>query len=200
MTRQIIPIMPTPLMVEESLLSDEDYATLLENISEVLEKTEGKYHMFQCDVESTYREYNIGKDEKFKKINYAVLEAVNDMAKQLGAVREIALFDGWLNRYVKGQHQELHHHGNFHFSAVYFAEFAEGSSPLMFENKNYPLNEPLFDSNYQTGWQRMTALEAKPNTLVIFPSNIFHMVPPSRNESGYRTTIAWNFREVEERV
>ena len=197
MNRQIVPIMPTPLLVVDDFVPlTGDYPKLIEDIDHVFANVTANKHLFQCDVQSTYREYNIGHDERFHDINVAVYEQVNFFANSLGGVRKQEMFDGWLNRYAKGQHQEMHHHGNFHFSAIYFAEFAKGSAPLLMENKNFPLNEILFDREVETGWQRVTALEPEPNTLIVFPSNTFHMVPPHKIEER-RTTIAWNFRELE---
>lgn len=195
MKPELVYILPTPMLAVGDLLQEDDYSQLLDSVESVYKSHDGGDHMFQCDVWSTYQQYDISKDPAFKTINEAVFNLANEFAKSLSCKNTLAMFDGWLNRYKTGQHQELHHHGAFALSAVYFAEVPVGSSPLMFYNKNYPENEPTRDMDAMGLWSRYNSIDAKPNTLIIFPSSTQHMVPPSRNSEGLRTTLAWNFKE-----
>ena len=83
----------------------------------------------------------------------------------------------WINRYDVGDHAVDHRHLPNLVSVVYFIKTPEGSSPLIFTESG-------------------EEIEAKEGTAVIFPSHLYHHVPPNQCED--RITMAGNLEVLDE--
>ena len=79
---------------------------------------------------------------------------------------ELLLSNFWVSHYRKGDYTKKHHHAASYqrtvLSGCYYAHVEEGASPIVFEGE-----EPIYPEN---------------DTLIIFPSNLYHEVPPTDAE------------------
>lgn len=85
------------------------------------------------------------------------------------------LLDAWSNIYQKNHYTLLHNHSPSEISFVYYLQ-SSGRTPLLFNESNFEVN-PTDD------------------TLVIFPSYLFHSVPKHQEEID-RICLAGNFLKV----
>lgn len=93
----------------------------------------------------------------------------------LGYDTKIQITTSWFTRTVRGGHCVDHTHCNSWFSAVvYFGEYDEGSSSLMFSVNPPPILVPFKNPNFLNCYN--LTIEAEKNKMVIFPSNLRHRV------------------------
>lgn len=189
MHQEFISLLATPISAVANLLDEAELNELRQACDELFNEQAGDKHGFNCDVWSSYKAHNIKEDERFATINSGVAAFTQLMQNEFCKEQEIRMFDGWVNRYGPHQHQEVHNHGNFMWSAVYYVDMPEGSAPLCMLNKNFPDRDIESDSDV---WARTQKLMPAENTLIIFPSNVYHYVPVGTNAT-HRTSIAYNF-------
>jgi uncharacterized protein (TIGR02466 family) len=103
--------------------------------------------------------------------------------------------DAWLNRYTKGNFQEVHNHcgeGNF-FSAVYFLETPKNTGEFLFFDDSTDFYATMnFHKIFKHQFGSSFKVNVKEGDILIFPSHILHQV--TQNSSNQiRATIAMNF-------
>jgi len=91
--------------------------------------------------------------------------------------QRLCFYNTWINRYDVGDHTINHRHLPNLLSAVYFIKTPEGSSPLIFTESG-------------------EEVKAKEGITVIFPSHLYHHVPP--NECEDRVTMSSNIQVLDE--
>jgi len=120
--------------------------------------------------------------EKFKTINF----------------KKLMIFDGWWNVYDESEFQEEHTHCGepiykdntlFYplFSVVYILHDDNEKSSIVFKkNAPLPFEKPYIEETFRTEEIK----EIKEGTILIFPSNLRHLVKPCIKPG--RVTIAYN--------
>jgi uncharacterized protein (TIGR02466 family) len=106
--------------------------------------------------------------------------------------KAITCTGAWFNVSSSKDYQEFHNHAMSHFSAVYYVDVPEDSGMLVFHktfSNMFPLPKPRSDKflNNQT-----YKFVPKNQDLVIFRSDIYHMVTPN-NTKDKRISISMNF-------
>jgi uncharacterized protein (TIGR02466 family) len=183
---------PTVLYIKENVFSDAENEQIKNLFFNVIKNYEKGGKNWISDVYNTLGSYNLKNDKNFNFLIEKVNENVNLFAKELQSDYTYNCDDGWINLYNAGDYQEWHTHSNSIFSAVYFVTNPEKSGKLYFENPYEPDMLPLKNvKNYNEVNSLNCSYNFKPKTLVIFRSNVKHMVQKCNNETP-RITAAFN--------
>lgn len=151
---------------------------------------------WDCDTFATLdSEYNALEDPLFADLITTTRQKVLEFALVYGVGEhaDILCKDAWLNVANPGASQEMHIHPAMHFSAVYYVETPENCGDLIFRSHEslsdmFPLpTDSEQPANYKTYWHKALA-----GSLIIFRSNLAHMVAKNKSNSS-RVSVAMNF-------
>jgi len=99
------------------------------------------------------------------------------------------LVDLWLNFYKRNSFQELHEHGPYDISFVFFANDGEGFSKFMFLDRN---STSLSNSIKEfIGYEYTTNVNYKKGDILFFPSTLLHGVSV-HNSDKVRISLSGN--------
>jgi uncharacterized protein (TIGR02466 family) len=149
-----------------------------------------------CDTFATLdSEYNVLNDSIFDRLIKLTKENVLEFASLYGVSQErnLECKDAWINIAPPGAFQEMHLHPARHFSAVYYVETPENCGNLLFRSHEslsdmFPVpTDSVQTANNKTYWQKASA-----GTLLIFRSNMLHMVEKNKANTD-RISVAMNF-------
>lgn len=150
---------------------------------------------WNCDTYSTMSsDYDLLKDENFYVVLAEVLPRVSSFAEEFNVrTDDIRCTSAWINLAHPGAFQEYHIHPESHFSMVYYVRTPERCGDTIFQSSKYyadmfPL--PYRKVNYANAGTFNRP--AKSGDLLIFRSNIPHMVGKNRSNED-RVSISANF-------
>ena len=152
---------------------------------------------WQCDTFSTLNTYNIVEDPIFIDLHITTMLKVLEFAGHYGDIsgKGIQCTSSWVNVSSPGNFQEYHVHTNSHFSAVYYAKIPNNSGKIVFRAHDHAGDMFPLPFNLNTEKEpayRTYFLEPKESELMIFRSNLQHMVQKN-NSNEDRISIALNF-------
>lgn len=189
-----LEMFPSLLGIHDDLI-DSKYLGQIKDRCSTIEQQIGKKDVdWFTPVFNTYNSYDLLSDKIFKSLILSITRFVKDYNHQMGSSKDVYPTEGWFNTYYKKDYQEFHIHQNSIYSAVFFVEAPQGSSPLVLQNPNYlykmlVIND-LKDSKYS---HNTWSVPSQENKLVVFPSHLMHMVPCHQSDQK-RVSIAINFR------
>jgi len=186
-------LFPTFVWVTEELLSERENNKIAEHILSVKDNVSG-------EGELRWHSRHKSPKNSFNK-NYShpvftnLLGLIDDKAKQYAKSIKfqewrISSRNWWWNVYDEGNYQEFHGHLPFYFSGVYFCKAPEKSSPLIFKHPNFNYHVHAYEQNEYNSDSK--AIQPVERSLIIFPSNLIHCVPPGTNKDP-RITISFNY-------
>jgi uncharacterized protein (TIGR02466 family) len=182
---------PTSVYIENKILSDEQRIKLQEKTLKYSENVVSGGKEWKSNVKNNHGYSNLNDDD-FKRLEDNITQHVNNFAMSLMSDFKYTCNSSWYNIYDKNSYQEYHVHTNSIFSAVYFLSYPDGSSPLVFSSEildMFPMKNILEYNFFNSG---IFEYHAEENSLVIFRSNIRHMVPKGENKIP-RITLSYNF-------
>jgi len=183
---------PTSIYVKENIISEDENDSFIQEIEKIKSTVSSGGNNWETKVYNTCDTYDLRKNKKLNKLCQRVEEYTNLFAAQLNSIHTYKIIDSWFNYYNKNDFQESHHHAGSIFSAVYFFTNPEGSGKLSFENPIEPDMLPLKNISAINNLNCLSCnYDPAPRTLIIFRSNIRHMVSRGDNESP-RITAAFN--------
>lgn len=191
----INPIFPSSVYIEENILEPEKIKKIFNKIIDLSEKNTFTNNLWKCNVNSSHNsneKINIHEDEDFDELKKIVKHHVNNFATVLESDHDYNCDYSWFNVYDKTSYQEFHFHSNSIFSAVYFLSFPDESSPLIFEKSDIDMFPLKKIKNFNSLNSQSYTHFPSENSLVIFRSNLRHMVPMGNN-IDYRITLSYNF-------
>lgn len=125
-------------------------------------------------------------------LRQVIYDCSNDAWKQLGADTSKAQLQPtqvWLNRVLAGGGHLAHYHPNSVLSGILFLQ--THPVPTVFQRHTLYATLPVrWWADHNTEWES-TPVEARRGRLIVFPSNIHHMVPQNTTEQD-RLVVAWN--------
>lgn len=185
---------PTIISISENLLNEEENQKLInlsKQVSHIAKR--GGDNWISKSVYNTQSTYNLIKDKNFNFFIDKVSEKVQEHAKHLKSNYLYKCQEAWLNTYTNKDYQEFHCHAGSVFSAVYYIANPKKGGRIFFENPTEPDMIPLRDiKEFNNDNSALCNYQPDPGTLLIFRSNIRHMVEPIETEET-RATIALNF-------
>jgi uncharacterized protein (TIGR02466 family) len=131
------------------------------------------------------------KQNELSSLENFCLESVNQFASQVLKYQKLQfrITQSWLNKSSQGEWHHLHNHPNSVLSGVLYIE--TGKEDKINFKKNGDRNSFLFEVddwtmyNTENWW-----LPVKATELFIFPSHLFHSVPPTLSKS--RISLSFN--------
>lgn len=150
-------------------------------------------HDWRCNTYSTDKsEYDLRKDPLFKDLVTICEQETDAFAREFGVIGRAKCSEAWINLANPGAYQEYHIHAKSHFSLVYYVDTPINSGNTVFASheKNtdmFPLpTHTLTPPNFKTYF-----MNPKNGDVVIFRSNLEHMVEPNQSDS-VRISISMN--------
>ena len=147
-----------------------------------------------CDTFSTMRYYDLINDPEFALVLNDIKTDVIKFSKEYGVQTEnINCSDAWINLASPGAYQEYHIHSGSHFSIAYYLKTPENCGNIVFRSHEantdmFPLPaDGLLPPNFKTFYYT-----PKTNDLLIFRSNLSHMVEKNKSKED-RVSISANF-------
>jgi uncharacterized protein (TIGR02466 family) len=185
---------PTSIYYSDNILDKNEINFLMAKINNIKNNTENSKTDWRCNVYTTFEKYNLIGDNDFLNLISKINFHINNFAKSFGSKFEYTCSQGWFNTYNKNQYQEFHYHPGYTFSAVYYLSAPEGSGKIAFNSPLLPDMMPI--KNIINEKENALALQvceypAIENRLIIFRSNLQHMVTQGTNESD-RISLAFN--------
>ena len=120
-----------------------------------------------------------------------------DMHQQLNGnpLHQFKMTEAWLNKYERGDSQEVHTHigaDNCTFSCSYFAQYALNDARFLFYDPDQTKHLGDFTKHYD-GVVNTWFPDVQEGDIIIFPSWIHHQVEPHRSDTT-RITVSANFK------
>ena len=197
---QIAPFFAEPFFVIPDFLDHDLRQILIRKVKKFSKKWEGQgKNAWASGTKSPSNSFHLDeqfhKVEQFDKLLNLVHDNVQIFGENLGVTQyEFKCTNAWYNSYTKHQFQEFHAHPNNYFSAIYFCDIPEGSSPIIFSDfTKMGTMLPHMDCTKTPEFFKYTStIEFQSNTLLIFRSHLPHSVPFGKNEEE-RITFSFNF-------
>ena len=149
---------------------------------------------WNCSVQSSFEtENNFSWDYFYECIKPNLL----DMHQQLkgNPLHQFTMTEAWLNKYGRGDSQEVHTHigaDNCTFSCSYFAQYALNDARFLFYDPDQTKHLGEFTKHYD-GVVNTWFPDVQEGDIIIFPSWIHHQVEPHRSDTT-RITVSANFK------
>jgi len=147
--------------------------------------------------QGNYRSYNtyILEEEIFSNTKQVILEHVKNYFEDVfSPVNDVEIYitQSWLNWTSQKGFHHTHMHPNSFISGVYYPMVTEGEDVISILNPNnklYPLE--FTQREYKTYSSGSWNFGVKTGDLILFPSSLFHKVPPV-NSDKTRVSLAFN--------
>ena len=149
---------------------------------------------WNCSVQSSFEtDNNFSWDYFYECIKPNLL----DMHQQLkgNPLHQFNMTEAWLNKYERGDSQEVHTHigaDNCTFSCSYFAQYALNDARFLFYDPDQTKHLGEFSKHYG-GVVNTWFPDVQEGDIIIFPSWIHHQVEPHRSDTT-RITVSANFK------
>lgn len=185
---------PTLIYYADNILDENEINFLTSKSYNIKNNIKNGKENFKCNLYTSFNNDDLTKDNDFINLISKVNFHINEFAKAHNSEFEYSCLEGWVNIYNKNQYQEFHYHPGKTFSAVYFLQAPEGSGSLIFDS---PLNPDMMPVKNIVNEQsnplifKCCEYKAIANRLIIFRSNLQHMVMQGTNEKD-RITFAFN--------
>ena len=149
---------------------------------------------WNCSVQSSFEtENNFSWDYFYECIKPNLL----DMHQQLkgNPLHQFTMTEAWLNKYGRGDSQEVHTHigaDNCTFSCSYFAQYALNDARFLFYDPDQTKHLGEFTKHY-SGVVNTWFPDVQEGDIIIFPSWLHHQVDVHRSDTT-RITVSANFK------
>ncbi len=131
------------------------------------------------------------KPIKDQKICHTLLVKSGNAISQAYDVKfKYSLINLWINKNLKHNFNMPHIHPRSDFSGVYYVEVKENNGDLVFI-RNDVSNKEIDGLFHKTDFVSSSTIKPKKNQLILFPSNLQHMVTP-HEEEGLRISVSFN--------
>lgn len=150
---------------------------------------------WRCPTFTTLDLFDIKDDLVFKFLLKKIQKEVVLFSKEFGVKNEnLHIKDAWINVAEKHAYQEYHLHADSHFSAVFYIKVPVNSGNIVFRSFEADTDMfPLPIVNYTEASFKTMSFSPKENNLLIFRSNLKHMVESNANDD-FRISLSLNFK------
>ena len=139
----------------------ENYQELNNKLKKIILEFRKKYpESDNSNVKAWHTHFDTHKKEP--KFNILLDKILKKSQEFLEVNFNLHLLNFWVMEYEKGNHAIRHNHWPATLSGVYYIDVEENNSPIIFEN------------NF--------TIEPKNGMLLLFPSMVYHEVPPSKGK------------------
>ena len=113
------------------------------------------------------------------------------ISKVYNSPDKLVITQSWLNKSGKGESHHLHHHPNSMISGVWYPAIHEKLPPIEFHNPGGDRDVALKIGEHNNFNSETFLLPLKAGELIIFPSNLYHKVPPNKSDEE-RISLSFN--------
>ena len=109
-------------------------------------------------------------------------------------LHQFKMTEAWLNKYERGDSQEVHTHiggDDCTFSLAYFAQYAENDAKFIFYDPDQTKHLGNYSKHYST--VNTWFPDVQEGDIIIFPSWLHHQVDVHRSDTT-RITVSANFK------
>ena len=194
MTDHSIDILFLDLIYKTNISKFSNLKSYLETLVFDLEKEQKKYEDgWLCNTFNTLGGYDLLQNKTVEPLLLEIKEHCYKFSIEYGITnQEIKYKDAWLNLARKNCFQEMHNHCLSHFSAIYYVKVPENCGCTVFFSKDHNNMFPLpLNTNTTIANSKIYKYEPIENDLVIFRSDVFHMVEQNRSNDN-RITMSMN--------
>jgi len=190
---------PTPIFFTDFTDYNSKNKILAKRAYELKNLNESVDTKWNCDTFNTLnKEFLLGNDDDQTIIDFRdeVGSLVYQFAECFGVDSkkcQLVCKDFWFNISEPGNYQEYHQHPNNHFSAVYYVQTENNCGNIVFKNPESIGDMFQLPTSVDTIFSYKTAVyEPKDSRLLIFKSNLMHMVEKNKSNID-RISVAMNF-------
>lgn len=183
-------IYQTELNFDVNLLTDKVY--------QIYEKNKNIKSDWYCDTWNSLLNHNLIEDEHFNNLLYEISNNVKIFSKeyQLDENKKLSCSAAWVNISKQNNFQEFHNHANSYFSVVFYIKTKKNCGNIIFKNTEAFFDMftlPIKKDSHNILNCKTYSVEPKDNMLLIFRSNLQHMVEKNISNSD-RISLSVNFK------
>ena len=180
-----------PILEVFDLISEDENKNLIKQIEFIKSNTQSGGEGWNTNVYNTYEKFSLHTSDFFSNLITKIEYHTDKFALQLGSEAEYKVSESWFNYYNKYDYQEYHCHPLSLFSAIYFFKNPENSGKTIFKSYEEPNMLPLKNLIRNKLSQSNCDYSPSARTLLIFKSNLLHMVSQSQSDEP-RITASFN--------
>ena len=165
-------------------------------LSEMKDATLSQPSEWNCSVQSSFETKTNMTDFSWDFFYDSIKSNLMEMHSELGGnpLSRIDMTEAWLNKYTKGDSQEVHTHiggDDCTFSLAYFAQYAENDAKFIFYDPDQTKHLGNYSKHYST--VNTWFPDVREGDIIIFPSWLHHQVDVHRSDTT-RITVSANFK------
>jgi len=180
-----------PILEVFDLISEDENENLIKQIEFIKSNTQSGGEGWNTNVYNTYEKFSLHTSDFFSNLITKIEYHTDKFALQLGSEAEYKVSESWFNYYNKYDYQEYHCHPLSLFSAIYFFKNPENAGKTIFKSYEEPNMLPLKNLIRNKLSQSNCDYSPSARTLLIFKSNLLHMVSQSQSDEP-RITASFN--------
>ena len=154
------------------------------------------YQYYDCG--NGHISYSTNILNNYPQLQQQIQQHLDSYTTQLGYTTNTQITTSWLNIHKQHGYCQLHNHANSIISGVVFINIPTDSGKFLFKRNNSS-NDKLFSMQIQMDTTEQSTqytgneyiIDPQPNTLLLFPSHLQHMVT-TNNSTQERLTLAFN--------
>ena len=175
-----------------------DVNLLTDRVYKIYEENKNIKSDWYCDTWNSLLNHNLIEDKHFNNLLYEISNNVKIFSKeyQLEENKKLACSAAWVNISKQNNFQEFHNHANSHFSVVFYIKTKKNCGNIIFKNTEAFFDMftlPIQKDSYNILNCKTYSVEPKDNMLLIFRSNLQHMVEKNISNSD-RISLSANFK------
>ena len=194
-----------PTLIYYDFLSGIDNESLSKRAYQMYDESDSSVATkWECDTWNSlqYKPFKGDKtDDVINNLIKTTISHVEKYANEYDADLEnykVVCTDFWFNIAEYKDYQEFHQHHNNHFSAVYYVDVPPDSCNIVFKSiesiaAGITIPTVKRSQSIVSGSTHTCIYEPKPSLILIFKSNLLHMVEKNHSNDS-RISIAMNFR------
>jgi len=185
-----------PILIRQEDLNL-DLTPMISKCYEVRNSFNNYKPVWRCNTfTSLHSSYDLKTDPIFIQLINQAESLVNEFAKECFGVttQTVNCTEAWFNISYPGDYQEYHIHTSSHFSIVYYLKAPKDSGNfVMVPTSNFTDSYQMLTDIPTIGNENSFSIEPKENKIIIFKSNVNHMVELNKSNDN-RISISMNFR------
>ena len=175
-----------------------DVDLLTDKVYQIYEENKNIKSDWYCDTWNSLLNHNLIEDKHFNNLLYEISNNVKIFSKeyQLEENKKLACSAAWVNISKQNNFQEFHNHANSHFSVLFYIKTKKNCGNIIFKNTEAFFDMftlPVKKDSYNILNCKTYSVEPKDNMLLIFRSNLQHMVEKNISNSD-RISLSANFK------
>ena len=184
---ELIQLFPIPLLVCPYPFGYEKELEWIKN-QECNRKNDTQTNHYNRQSKDTF----ILDNPELSKIRTFIETKLNQyISKVYNSPDKLVITQSWLNKSGKGESHHLHHHPNSMISGVWYPAIHEKLPPIEFHNPGGDRDVALKIGEHNNFNSETFLLPLKAGELIIFPSNLYHKVPPNKSDEE-RISLSFN--------